>query len=90
MMNDDFPRFRLSGHQCEHAALLRTFLEFPPMQRGASFNLDAVKAEIDSLVHPGRLKRTDEQTITFSRKVVASQNNAPMGSPQAHELCIQV
>jgi hypothetical protein len=25
---------------------LKTFLEFPPMQRGASFNLDAVKAEM--------------------------------------------
>ena len=25
---------------------LRTFLDFPPMQRGASFNLDAVKAEM--------------------------------------------
>ena len=25
---------------------LQTFLEFPPMQRGASFNLDAVKAEM--------------------------------------------
>ncbi len=27
---------------------LQTFLEFPPMQRGASFNLDAVKAEMES------------------------------------------
>jgi len=25
---------------------IQTFLEFPPMQRGASFNLDAVKAEM--------------------------------------------
>ena len=25
---------------------LQTFLEFPPMQRGASFNLDAIKAEM--------------------------------------------
>ena len=25
---------------------LQTFLEYPPMQRGASFNLDAVKAEM--------------------------------------------
>ncbi|HTF62293.1 MAG TPA: hypothetical protein VK638_06220 [Edaphobacter sp.] len=24
---------------------LQTFLDYPPMQRGASFNLDAVKAE---------------------------------------------
>jgi hypothetical protein len=27
---------------------LQTFLDFPPMQRGASFNLDAVKAEMAS------------------------------------------
>jgi hypothetical protein len=25
----------------------QTFVEFPPMQRGASFNLEAVKAEIE-------------------------------------------
>jgi arylsulfatase len=25
---------------------IQTFLDFPPMQRGASFNLDAVKAEM--------------------------------------------
>jgi hypothetical protein len=25
---------------------LQTFLDFPPMQRGASFNRDAVKAEM--------------------------------------------
>ncbi len=25
---------------------LQTFFDFPPMQRGASFNLDAVKAEM--------------------------------------------
>jgi arylsulfatase len=25
---------------------IQTFLEYPPMQRGASFNLDAVKAEM--------------------------------------------
>jgi arylsulfatase len=27
---------------------LQTFLDFPPMQRGASFNLDAVKAEMQN------------------------------------------
>jgi arylsulfatase len=25
---------------------IQTFLDYPPMQRGASFNLDAVKAEM--------------------------------------------
>jgi hypothetical protein len=27
---------------------IQTFLDYPPMQRGASFNLDAVKAEAAS------------------------------------------
>jgi arylsulfatase A-like enzyme len=30
------------------AALAKTALEFPPMQKGASFNLDAVKAQIEA------------------------------------------
>ena len=29
---------------------LQTFVEFPPMQRGASFNLDAVKAELEKRI----------------------------------------
>ena len=28
----------------------QTFIEYPPMQRGASFNLEAVKAEIEERV----------------------------------------
>ena len=28
----------------------QTFIDFPPMQRGASFNLEAVKAEIEERV----------------------------------------
>jgi hypothetical protein len=31
-------------------ALVQTALEFPPMQKGASFNLDAVKAEIEQAI----------------------------------------
>ncbi len=27
---------------------IKTFLDYPPMQRGASFNLDAVKAEMQN------------------------------------------
>ena len=26
---------------------IQTFLDYPPMQRGASFNLDAIKAEME-------------------------------------------
>ena len=33
----------LSGH-----VLAQTAIEFPPMQKGASFNLDAVKAKIEA------------------------------------------
>jgi hypothetical protein len=32
------------------AEAIPSFIEFPPMQRGASFNLEAVKAEIDERV----------------------------------------
>ncbi len=34
--------------QQEVAKLAQTAVEFPPMQKGASFNLDAVKAKIDA------------------------------------------
>ena len=34
--------------QQEVEKLARTAIEFPPMQRGASFNLDAVKAQIEA------------------------------------------
>jgi arylsulfatase len=34
--------------QQEVAKLAETAIEYPPMQRGASFNLDAVKAEIEA------------------------------------------
>jgi len=30
------------------AKQLETFIEYPPMQKGASFNLDAVKAKIEA------------------------------------------
>ena len=33
--------------QKEVAKLAETAIEYPPMQRGASFNLDAVKAQIE-------------------------------------------
>ena len=33
--------------QQEVARVAMTALEFPPMQKGASFNLDAVKAKIE-------------------------------------------
>jgi hypothetical protein len=37
---------RLMNFREKSRRKLQTFLEYPPMQRGASFNLDAVKAEM--------------------------------------------
>jgi arylsulfatase len=37
--------------QQEVEKLAQTAIEFPPMQRGASFNLDAVKAQIAAAQH---------------------------------------
>ena len=37
--------------QQEVAALAKTALEYPPMQKGASFNLDAVKQQIESTIN---------------------------------------
>jgi hypothetical protein len=47
-----FPRFFLYNFwrfvlvQQEMGKEIQTFLDYPPMQRGASFNLDALKAEM--------------------------------------------
>ena len=30
---------------------IQTFLEYPPMQKGASFNLEALKAELEKRMH---------------------------------------
>ncbi len=36
--------------QQQVAALAETAIEYPPLQKGASFNLDAVKAQIEAAV----------------------------------------
>jgi arylsulfatase len=36
--------------QQEVAKYARTFIEFPPMQKGASFNLEAVKEELEKKI----------------------------------------
>ena len=43
--------------QQEVAKLVMTAIEFPPMQKGASFNLDAVKAKIEA--RQGRRSRQE-------------------------------
>jgi hypothetical protein len=42
----EFWRFVFVQQQVEKLAM--TAIEFPPMQKGASFNLDAVKAQIEA------------------------------------------
>lgn len=42
--------WRFNFVQQKVAALARTAIEFPPMQKGASFNLEAVKAQIEEAV----------------------------------------
>ncbi|MGL4542880.1 MAG: arylsulfatase [Polymorphobacter sp.] len=42
--------------QQEVGKIAQTFIEFPPMQKGASFNMEAVKAQIESAVAAGRSK----------------------------------
>jgi hypothetical protein len=37
--------------QQEVAALAKTAIEFPPMQKGASFNLEAVKQQIEAAIN---------------------------------------
>lgn len=44
----EFWRFVFLQQQVAEAA--QTFIDFPPMQRGASFNLEAVKAEIQERI----------------------------------------
>ena len=40
--------------QQEVAKALETFVAYPPMQRGASFNLAAVKAQVEAAVAAAR------------------------------------
>jgi arylsulfatase len=48
----EFWRFVFVQQEVGKAA--QTFIEFPPMQRGASFNMEAVKAEIEAAIAAGR------------------------------------
>jgi hypothetical protein len=52
-----FPRsWRFVYVQQEVAKLAQTAIEFPPMQKGASFNLEAVKDQIQKAaqIHAGK------------------------------------
>jgi hypothetical protein len=43
--------------QQEVARLIRTAFEYPPMQKGASFNLEAVKAELQQKMEQRQKQR---------------------------------
>ena len=57
-MNDFFARefWRFVLVQQQVAALAQTAIEFPPMQAPASFNLEAVKRQVDEMIraHAGQ------------------------------------
>jgi arylsulfatase A-like enzyme len=46
--------WRFTFVQQEVGRYAETFIEFPPMQRGASFNLDAVKAQVETAIQRAR------------------------------------
>ena len=50
------PAPQARDHQQEVAKLAETAIEYPPMQKGSSFNLEAVKAQIEAAVekHAGQ------------------------------------
>jgi hypothetical protein len=48
---NEFWRFVFVQREVGKAA--QTFIDFPPMQRGASFNMAAVKAEIEAAIAAG-------------------------------------
>jgi arylsulfatase len=52
----EFWRFALVQKEVAHAA--QTLVEFPPMQKGASFNMEAVKADIEKKMEQPKLSPT--------------------------------
>ena len=58
---------------------LQTFLDYPPMQRGASFNLDAVKAEMAN-EDGGRSRQQRPRSITARETRGPSRKRRPATS----------
>ena len=76
--------------QQEVAKLAMTALEFPPMQKGASFNLDAVKAKIEEAMRAhqsnrevsplgGRLARAARLFYRVGRPHTLARTSAAVG-----------
>ena len=64
-----FEFWRFVYVQQEVAKLAQTAIEFPPMQKGASFNLEAVKEQIKQSASVARWQVTTSQTETANRAV---------------------
>ena len=66
--------------QQQVATLAQTAFDFPPMQKGASFNLDAVKAQVDEAMKAQTRK---------IRKLVgpghSPSSGPPAGAPPSHQ-----
>ena len=56
---------------------LQTFIEFPPMQRGASFNLDAVKAEMAKKMRAGQKRRQRSWPVRNGLEMVGGSHGPP-------------
>ena len=56
--------------------LAMTAIEFPPMQKGASFNLDAVKAKIEAATS-ARWQQVNRRSATDSGGRLASAGRPP-------------
>ena len=57
---------------------LQTFLDYPPMQRGASFNLDAVKAEMAKRMAAGRGGEQRHRPVTGMTARRAARKGRPL------------
>ena len=60
---------------------IQTFLDFPPMQRGASFNLDAVKAEM-AKGWPRPRRRPRAPASNTSSEIICAARACPHGEPR--------
>ncbi len=61
---------------------LQTFIEYPPMQRGASFNLEAVKAEMATKDGSGCCRSQRAQQLTGNDLPRAARKGRPIFTPR--------
>ena len=56
---------------------LQTFLEYPPMQKGASFNLEAVKAEMAKKMEQAQAARQRHRPVTETTFTAGGSRGSP-------------